>query len=378
MRIGRKLKIILVVIVLAGIGALLIWGFRQGRKEVAMEKERERPVQAPSRLSVREGEPIVTLDQAAQIKAGIIAQPLKPIIHQEELQAYGSVLELQGLVDLRRTLIDLHKSLVDSRSSFAAAKAQVDKTRASLDATRQQYERSKALYEENRNVSARTFQAAEAAWRFAEANFRAAQEALKASQKSIEAAEEALQALVDSVRQQWGRVIAKWLSDNTPAFEGLVGQQTRLIQITLPSGVKIPSGPRSVRVQTAPEITTSANLVSSSPRTDPRIQGMSFLYLVPAQTGLLPGMNVTAFLPVGPKVRGIFIPGSAIVWWQGQAWVYVQKGSDRFIRRKISTETPVKGGWFILKGLTAGDRIVVKGSQLLMSEESRSQVQVGD
>jgi len=31
-----------------------------------------------------------------------------------------------------------------------------------------------------------------------------------------------------------------------------------------------------------------------------------------------------------------------------------------------------------LKGTTASDRIVVKGSQLLMSEESRSQIQVGD
>lgn len=369
MKIGRKLKIILMGLVLAAIGAFLVYDFWPGRREVAMEKERERHVQAPSRLPVREGESIVTLDPDAKIKSGIVISPLKPIIHQEELQVYGMVLDLQSLIDLRRTLINLRKSLVDSRSGYAAVKAQVDKTRVSLDATGKQYERSKALYEENQNVSAKSFQAVEAAWRSAEADFRAAQEALKASQKAIETAEEALQALIDSARQHWGPVLVTWLSDNTPAFERLVRQQTRLIQITLPSGVKIPAGPQSVQVQTESDMNIAARLVSPSPRTDPRIQGMSFFYLVPAQAALLPGMNVTAYLPVGPKVRGIFIPGSAVVWWQGKAWVFLQKDKTRFVRQEVQTLNSVRDGYLATKGFTTTDRIVVKGAQILLSQE---------
>jgi hypothetical protein len=233
----------------------------------------------------------------------------------------------------------------------------------------------KALYEDNRNVSAKAFQAAEATWRSDQAACEAAQEALNASQKSIEATGEALQALEDSGRQQWGPIIAKWLFDNSPVFDQLFRQQTLLIQITLPSGVQISSGPKSVRVQAASGTALSANFVSLSPRTDPRIQGMSFFYMAPTQVGFLQGMNVRAYLPVGKTLQGVLVPAQAIVWWQGKARIYMQRNAEQFVRRDVSTETPFKDGYFVVKGFKAGDQIVVKGAQLLLSEESRSRVQ---
>jgi len=38
----------------------------------------------------------------------------------------------------------------------------------------------------------------------------------------------------------------------------------------------------------------------------------------------------------------------------------------------------MKDGWFIHKGLSPEDWIVVSGAQLLLSEEFRAQVQVGE
>ena len=287
MKIGHKLKIILAAVVLAGIGALLFWGFLKGRKEPVMEKEREGYVQVPTRLP--EGEMILTLDRETQMKSGVVVAPLKPMIHREEFHAYGSVLDIQSLIDLRRTLINLSSALIEAHNRYAATRAQVEKTRVSLEALNKQYARSKVLYEENQNVSAKAFQEAEAAWRSAEADFKAAQEALRASQKSIGAAEEARETLLGSVRQQWGQVLAKWLSDNTPAFEQLVRQQTRLIQITLPSGIIIPAGPLSVQIQTASGQTIPAKLVSASPRTDPN-PGPELSYISPPhRRGFFPG-----------------------------------------------------------------------------------------
>lgn len=372
MKAGQKLKAVLMIIVLAGILAVVVWAFMQGRKEASTEK-REAPAGAPPRVSVQDGETVITLDKEIQARSGIAVEPLKPISHREEIRAYGSVLELQSLVDLRRTLIDLRRTLVDLLSGYAMAKAQVEQNRANLAASSKQYERQKVLYEEDQNASARTFQAAEAAWLSDQAGFRAAQEALNASQKSIEAAEESLHALEDGARQQWGPVATRWLFENTSAYQRLIRQQDLLIQITLPAGMQVSSGPESVRVQTASGTVLSANLVSTSPRTDPRIQGMSFFYMAPAQAGFLPGMNVLAYLAFGAPVEGFLVPASAVVWWQGRAWVYVQKDEDQFVRREISSEAPVKEGFFVRKGFSAEDRVVVKGAQLLLSIEARGE-----
>jgi len=349
MRFKSGLKTVLVIIVVAGIGALLVWAFIIGREEFAKEQERERPVKAPLRVSTQGGESVVTLDQATQKKSGIVVAPLKAVSHQEELRAYGMVMELQDLVDLR--------------NSFATAKAQAEKTQASLEASRREYDRLKVL-QESRNISAKVFQAAEAAWRSDEASARAAETALNVSEGTI--------------RQRWGAILARSLFDASPAFERLLQRQDVLVQVTLPPAAHLSSAPRHARIQSSEWKLTATTLVSPSPRTDPRIQGTSFFYLAPVQgTDLLPGMNVLAYLPNGSQSQGVIVPASAVVWWQGKAWIYRQKDSDRFVRQEIPTDTPVKDGWFVGKGLSSGDRIVVSGAQLLLSEELRSQIQVG-
>lgn len=350
MRFKLGLKTILLIIAATGIAALLVWAFLEGRKELAMEQERERPVKAPLRVTTEEGESVITLDKATQKKSGIAADLLKAVTHQDELRAYGTVMDLQPLVDLR--------------NSFATAKAQVEKARASLEASRKEYERVKAL-QDNRNISVKVFQVAEASWRSDEASMRAA--------------ETALEVIEGTVRQRWGAVLARWLFDGSKEFERLMQRQDVLLQITLPPASGLSSALRNARVQTAQGKLTSASFVSPSPTTDPRIQGMSFFYLAQAQsTDLLPGMNVLAYVPNGGRSEGVIVPAAAVVWWQGKAWVYVQKDSDRFVRHEISTETPVPEGWFIRKGLSPSDRVVVSGAQLLLSEELRSQIQVGD
>ncbi|MBI4620788.1 MAG: multidrug transporter [Desulfobacterales bacterium] len=343
-------KSLLVIIVLTVVGALLIWAFLGGRKELAKEQELEQPVKTPSRVSILDGESVVTLSRNEEIKSGIAVAPLQPVSHQEELKAYGTVMELRDLFDLY--------------NSYVAGKAQVGKATASLDASQREYERLKPLHENNRNVSDKTFQAAEAAWRSNEADAHAAQEALH----TINVA----------VRQRWGAVIAGWLVEKSPVFNRLRQQQDVLIQIVLPQDIPLKSAPQTALVQTTNGNLSSAKLVSPSPRMDPRIQRMSFFYITSTQQGFLPGMNIIAYLPAGSRYQGVVVPAPAVVWRQGKAWVYVQKGTGQFIRSEISTETPVKDGWFVLKGITAGDRIVVRGSQLLMSEEFRSQIQIGD
>ncbi len=372
----KRLGVISTVIILAGI-FFLVWAFFHGRKEMETESKEERIGQGASLPSVIGGDRVITLDQESQIKSGIIQEPLKQVSHREEVRAYGTVMDLQTLVGLRKNLIDLRKSLVDAQNNYAAAKGQVKKTAASLVASRKQYERLKALYEDNRNVSDKALQAGEAAFRTDEANVFAAQEALQAARKSVRAAEEALSVLRDAARQQWGNVLTKRLYKASPAFDRLVRQEDVLLQITLPSGAILSSVPETAWVRTATGTRVSMFPISPSPRTDPRIQGLSFFCLASAQeTKLLPGMNVFAYLPVGKETLGFLVPSSAVLWWQGKAWVYVQRNADRFTRRELPADVPTENGYFVHQGFTSGETIVVRGGQLLLSEELKSQIQV--
>jgi hypothetical protein len=371
----RRLKIILGIPVLACAIALLIWAFLQERQELMTEKTHEHSVKPSSHVSFEEGERSITVGLASQLESGIVIKPVESMTYQERLQAYGKVLDLKNLVDLRKNLIDLRKNLIDLRNGVAAAEAQVEKARVSLDASHKEYERLRALYEDSKNVSEKVLQAGEVTWRSDEANARAAQQSLHAAQEVLRTAAETLNVLEDGARQEWGNVLTLWLFNGTSDFERLLLQQDVLIQITLPPSARASQVPETVSIQIADGRFVSSRFVSRSPRTDPRIQGMSFLYVTPAQMALLPGMNVVAWVPIGSQVKGFYIPGSAIVWWQGKAWVYVQRDEKQFVRQKISTEIPANEGYFVVKGLRRGERMVVKGAQVLLSEEFRVKTQ---
>ena len=346
----RRLKHVIAIIAILLIIAFLAWIFMKGGWE-SMEKDEEGPVQSASRVSVQGGENIITLDNAARMKSGIEVEALKPALHSVEVRAYGAVLGVRELIDLRK--------------SYADAKALVEKARARRDASRREYARLKALNKENRNISDKALDAAKAG--------------LRADTADAAAATEALRALRAGALQRWGGVITGWVYGDSGAFRRLAGQKDLLVQVTLPQEAGITHAPYSATVQRSGGRLVRARFVSPAPSTDPRIQGVSFFCTVPLKdSGLLPGMNVTAYLPGGPEIKGVIVPASAIVWWQGSAWVYVRSGGERFVRREVSAETPVKGGFFTSKGFKTGDEAVTRGAELLLSEEFRTHIQTSD
>jgi hypothetical protein len=346
----RILKRLLVLALLAAIGILLVWGYRARRSELAAEAEREKAIQPPPRVSSERGQAVVTLDAQALARSAIQTAPLQALSHGEEVRASGVVLPVHDLIDWR--------------NNYVAAQARLEKARGSLDVSRREYERLKVLYEDNRNVSAKALESAEGA--------------LRSDQTEARAADEALPLMEGSLRQQWGPVVAGWAWRSSPEFQRLLEQKERLVQITIPAGAGAaePAPPR-VAVQALNTPRVEALLVSLAPKVaDPRIQGISYLYSAPAEPWLVPGMTVIAFLPQGQPRPGVMIPDSAVVWWQGKAWSYIQVGPGRFARREVPTESPVVGGWFVSAGLARGNVVVVSGAQLLLSEELRSQLRL--
>ena len=105
-------------------------------------------------------------------------------------------------------------------------------------------------------------------------------------------------------------------------------------------------------------------------------QGESFLFrLTTTLFGLRPGLAVTAQIPIpGLPRKGVVIPTAAVVRVGGKAYAFIQTSANEFVRRELSLGQPVQGGFLVSANFSAGDRVVVQGAQLLLSEEFKSQI----
>ncbi|MEJ2656548.1 MAG: hypothetical protein P8012_05055 [Desulfobacterales bacterium] len=296
------------------------------------------------------GSMTVVVTEQAQKLAGIETADLKATTHHETVRGYGSVLGLENLSRLRE--------------NYAKTRADVETTRARLRYAREEYDRLRLLYSKGGDTSKKDVQEAEAGWQAGKAAFEAAQAALQAQEASI--------------RQQWGAVLADWLQHASPSFERLMQQEILLVRITVSPQKPISIAPATAVIETPGGRSVAASFVSPAPETDPRIQGLAFFYTTDSSVGLLPGMNVSAYLPVVGKSEGVILPASAVVWWQGMPWVYIQTGPDRFTRRLVHSYLPVPGGLFMHQSFAPGERVAVAGAQLLLSREFQSLIRGGD
>lgn len=364
---------IIAAVVTVALGGLLVWGFIEGRGEATAEAQREQPVKAAIEVSQNNaGTPTITLGPDLQQQADIKIEQPKAAPYQAQQQAYGSVLDLQPLTDLS--------------NAIANAKANLAIAQAKLAASQAAFQRAQVLHDNNQNISTAQLQAAEATYRSDEASVRAAQ----VQTENVAA----------SANQAWGPVLGQSLADGSALATDLVQHKRVLVQVTLPLGISLSQAPQAAWIATATDQRVKIEFVSPATRTDPKIQGVSFFYTANAASGALPGMNVIAFLPAGQPIQGIAVPASAVVWLQGRAWVYVQSAANRFTRREISTAQPTPGGGYIVptgsktphlgidplapgaddgavSSLPADEPLVVKGAQLLLSQEFSAQIQVG-
>lgn len=345
---GRFLWAWIGSVILLGVGAVIIWGFLQGRIEAAREAERERPVAAPLRVSIVNGEQVITMDAETLKRSGIETGIPAPAPYQAKVRAYGTVIDLARLTELSNISLN--------------GKAQLQAAQAKLTASKAAFERAQKLNRDQQNVSAAQLQAAEATFR--------------GDQATLAAADAQLRTLAATALQEMGPVLGKSLLDGSGPATRLIDRQDFLLQITLPPGIAIAQPPPTAFVQIGNGSQVEIRFVSPATRTDPKIQGVSFFYVAAGDSGVLPGMNVLSFLPTGDPIAGAAIPSGAIVWWQDRAWVYRRAGPMTFTRAEIATSLPARDGGAIVKGAPAGE-IVTRGAQMLLSEEFRAQIQVG-
>lgn len=288
----------------------------------------------------------LTVSRESQIASGIISRALSLSFHRREIKAFGEVVDPGNLIQLM--------------NSYATARALTRKSVLQLGLSRNSYIRAVRLFKSKKLISLEQLQGAEAAY--------------KSDVADSEAAFRNLSGLRGEIIQQWGKIIAGWITCNTRAAVDLVDRRLTLIAITIPQSRRQILPPGVAGIRTLDGKFVKARLVSASPVTDPAIQGMSYFYRTSPTPSLPVGTNVTALLPIGKMEKGVVVPASAVVWLNGRTWVFLKSGSDDFIRKEIATDNPVGGGWFVQDEIVSGHEIVVKGAQLLLSQEMKREV----
>jgi hypothetical protein len=303
----------------------------------------------PSRLQKVEGLSAIRLTAEEQRQTGVALQTMESTVHLSESLAAGRVLDIQPLVDLR--------------ASYSAARGEQEIHRAAIAASGRSVERLRTLNREGGNVSTRQLQEAES---------QAASDRAR-----LAAAERRMQDIRSQALLTWGEALVEMsLAEDSQLFEQLVTHQDVLVLVTLRRGEELPEGLNFIYVGPSGDRTRArkAYLVSAATQTDPVSQGETYFYRTNASK-LRVGMRMDAWIPrPGQPREGVETPGTAVIWYANKLWVYVKSGEELFVRRPLQEYEETRDGWFVTKGLTPGDQIVVGGAQMLFSEEFRSNI----
>lgn len=302
---------------------------------------------APNLKAATDRDSIVTLGSPRQQLAGIRTQKLEAVTRQPEFLAYGTVLNLDPLLQLRQ--------------QYLAARSQQDAAQARYTEANQNLARTQNLHDQA-IVSTRRLQE---------------QQARRQSDKAgLDAASFQQQTLLAASRLEWGDALTEWFVQTPgPAAKAFLSQAAQLIQITLPPDRHLSSDVHSIAIDEHGhrDTVTQATLISASPRIDPVSQGERYFFKL--ENRHLPfGAHISAWIAAnGQPQTGVIVPKSALVWHLGQALVFVKTAEQNFKHLVLSAYHPDPGGYFVTE-LQAGDEIVVTGAQTLLSEELKGQI----
>jgi biotin carboxyl carrier protein len=316
---------VLVVLGLA-LALVLVWTYQRHRMALAEEEARGAPVIAPLRAREENGELVIVVDSATERSMGLRTQTARAGTRAAELPLVAEVVPDPQAVLLLRAPVTGRLGTVDGRAWPAFG----DQIRAG---------------EPLAQVSDALPVIAPAAGEVTRLLARPG-EIVQAGQQLLE---------ITNFDRPLVRVT--WTRD-APAAP--------------PMELPLAAGASRDRAQ--------ARFVGPAQEADPVTRGQAYLYRVSDRgSRWRPGALLTAYVPDPAIARGgILVRASAVVQWDGLAWVYIRRAPGRYTRVRIDTDRPVSEGWLTRSGVAGGDAVVIEGAQQLLSEEFRAHITVGD
>ena len=411
----KSLRILLILVAAVAVIGGVLWSYLAHRDELQSEATGDAPIKNATRVTRTGGETVVKFDRETQQRIGIHVDPAVALTEHREVAAWGHLEEdpsqsftvrapIAGTVRtstggnwpaIGQTLPDQSViGLVEPRllpadritlsDRLTGAKADLQSGRAALSAAQKALDRARTLNTDNKNVSDRAVQEAEAKVAAEQARVDAATQSAQLIESSLLSPPRDSSAHLALARG--GEVVEVLVHPGESVESGqAVLRVTRFDQlfarVDVAAGETVPSAIAAATVVPLgrEDRPLHGDRVALASAIDPKTQGQSYVFrLNDPSRSLRPGLSVTAYLELpGPARAGVVVPGSAIVRESGHAWIYAQTDPEQFARRPVDLEEPTARGWFT-RSLHPGDRIVTTGAQALLSEEFKSQIQVGD
>ncbi|MFZ2168776.1 MAG: hypothetical protein WAW61_03965 [Methylococcaceae bacterium] len=303
---------------------------------------------SPSELQNDAGQSVIRLSTETQKLSGIEVKTLMPVNHQTEFTANGKAINIQPLLGLR--------------NRYLLALTERSSAKAKFKQAQQNISRQQDLYRHGVS-SKRSLQEQQAQWQSYKAQ--------------VDATDFQGKAIIDEALLSWGKELTEWaLSSDSDKLGVFLSGRKRLLHITLPTNKHLADNIQTIYIDTSGDRSKArkAELVSAAAQTGTTAQGESY-YFQTGDKNIISGMNVTAWIPEqNIQLAGVIIPKSALIWYMGQAFVYLKTAQERFIRRMIDHYSVTSEGYFIPEAIKPGEQIVIKGGQMLLSEELRGQI----
>lgn len=319
-------------------------------------------------VDLAQGDDDASSDEADRISAGKMMVKI-----DDEMVDYAGI-ETISLVETHffpeskalAKVVDLRPMLA-LRAKYNQALAALNVAKVTERAAAAELARLKLLAKGAGSVATKNVHYAEADWQTAKAKLQG----LNFDQQAIH----------DEALQTWGDVVTSWvLTENSKEWQRLLSRQDSLLLVTLPIDLSLGAEISFIRIARdgSRQQARKAYFVSPALATDQVIQGETYFFKT-ASGKLRTDMRLDAWLPQSTEpLTGVFIPEQAMTWHDGQAWAYVKVDDDLYQRVSLQSGLAASGGVFMTDEIHTGESLVMRGAQMLLSEEFRWQIEGDD
>jgi multidrug efflux pump subunit AcrA (membrane-fusion protein) len=383
-------------------------------EERQREAEMEAPVRAPSRLArSAERDVQIVLDAETRKRIALQVEPLGEALLRPERIAYGRLQEDPSRsFTLRSPVAGFFRKLedracptlgeqvaegtpigrlvprfapaerADLQARLSGARAEAEQAAAVLVASRAALARARTLNAEDKNVSDRALQETEARVKSDEIRQKSAGELAAFFEGAL--AGNGPAASLSIIAEQGGEVVELLARPGEAVESGqailrLARYDSLFARVTLAAGERFEGkAAQATILPVGHEDRPLKGVWVASAPADSQAPGETHLLRVATgDLGLRPGLAVVAKLELpGEPRKGVLIPSPAVVRFGGKIWAYLEVEPGKFMRRELEDAGSLEKGWFVSAGFKAGDKVVIGGAGLLLSEELKSQIQV--
>ncbi|MGH8288260.1 MAG: hypothetical protein ACREV7_04420 [Steroidobacteraceae bacterium] len=283
-----------------------------------------------------QGDQLPTLSARQQRAVGIVIAAAPAATSPEHIAAYGRVLDPSQLV---------------------ADAGRLDSARATAQATAAETARLEGLYRGGAGASLKALQAGEAARIEAQARVREAQ---------------------TDFELRWGPLAQLSDAQRASLIAQLAAGHQLLLRADLPGRHTLGTVPKQALVD-VDGVEVPARVLGPLPRASPQMQSVGLLLQIAhAPAGLGPGAQLPVMLE-GRDREGRVVPDGALLYGPQGVYVYrmlpdkAKDGDTQFAPSPVTLLQPVGDGWLVT-GLGADDRIVVRGAGVLWSMQGLNNI----